>query len=173
MASTGVLQLEVPSGVGSLSAAQCGACHTGIYEEWKVSTHALAWQDLQFQQEIQKSGNRWMCVNCHTPMLAQQERWPRALVDDDVEHPVVTQNPSFDASLQHEGITCGACHVRDGRIQGPGLEGASPPHEVDVGIELQSEAICLRCHQATATYPGKGFVCVFNTGQEWEASGYM
>lgn len=162
---------EVPAGLGSMSAASCGACHTDIYEEWKVSTHAYAWKDRQYQEEIAKSDNRWLCLNCHTPLLAQQDVWPVGLVDDDVERPQLVDNPTFDAELRSEGITCASCHVREGVIHGPGL-GGQAPHAVAVDSDFQSEALCLRCHQATATYPGKSFVCVFNTGQEWAEGPY-
>ncbi|NOY24785.1 MAG: hypothetical protein GXP62_02840, partial [Oligoflexia bacterium] len=38
-------------------AKDCGMCHTQIYAEWKTSTHAAAWRDPQFQQEMHKDPN--------------------------------------------------------------------------------------------------------------------
>ena len=35
----------------------------------------------------------------------QQEQWATGLQNGDVEHPVLVDNPSFDASLRNEGIT--------------------------------------------------------------------
>ncbi len=163
----GLLPVE---GVGSTSAAVCGACHTEIYAEWQRSTHAAAWDDPQFQAEIQKSDNLWLCRNCHTPLRRQQPFWPVDLVDGDVEAPVLVPNPAFDEALMHEGITCAACHVRDGRIHGPGLPDDAAPHPVVADAGLRTEAICLRCHQAEREYPGKTFVCTFSTGKEWAAS---
>ncbi|MCP4803853.1 MAG: hypothetical protein GY884_00760 [Proteobacteria bacterium] len=163
-------------GLPDLSADTCGACHTEIYDEWKVSTHAAAWTDPQLQAEMQKSENRWLCRNCHTPLLVAHEQWAVGLEDDDVERPLLVDNPSFDASLRDEGITCAACHVREGTIVGPGL--ATPdapsaaPHAVQADPDFTSEKVCTRCHQATATYPGKSFVCTFNTGEEWKAGPY-
>jgi len=162
---------EIPEGVGSLSAEQCAACHPQIAEEWRVSTHAAAWTDRQYQAEILKSGNRWLCLNCHTPLLVQQDVWPIGLVDGDVERPLLVPNAVFDADLRNEGITCAACHVREGVIHGPGL-GGSPPHPVAADPDFRSDALCLRCHQAVATYPGKDFVCTFETGAEWAAGPY-
>lgn len=162
---------QVPAGVGSMSAKACGSCHQELYEEWKVSTHALAWVDRQYQEEIKKSGNRWLCLNCHTPLLTQQDRWPVALQNGDVELPVLVDNPVYDEALREEGITCAACHVREGVVHGPGL-GGEPPHPVKTDPDVRSGALCERCHQATATYPGKSFVCVFNTGDEWRAGPY-
>ena len=153
-----------------LSAATCGVCHAEIYAEWRVSTHAAAWIDPQFQEEIKKSDNRWLCLNCHTPLLAQQDVWPRALVDDDVERPVVAPNPIFDEALRDEGITCAACHVVDGEIHGPGLTSSVPPHSAIADPRFEGGDLCLRCHQANATYPGKDFICTFDTGEEWKQS---
>jgi hypothetical protein len=164
--------LKTPPGLGSLSAESCGACHTEIYEEWRVSTHAAAWTDRQYQAEIGKSGNRWLCLNCHTPLLVQQDLWPVGLQDGDVEAPLLVPNPSYDASLREEGITCAACHVRDGAIHGPGLADSTPPHPVVADPQFTSTAICERCHQATATYPGKPFICTFDSGGEWRAGPY-
>jgi hypothetical protein len=164
--------LEVPAAVGSLSAAACGACHPAILAEWQSSTHAHAWTDRQFQAEITKSGNRWLCLNCHTPLLVQQDRWPVGLQDGDVELPLLVDNPAFDAALRDEGITCASCHVRDGVIRGPGLVDSTPPHPVQADPDFTTNAVCERCHQAIATYPGKQFICTFDTGNEWAAGPY-
>ena len=164
--------LETPSGLSSLSAKACGTCHRAIYEEWAVSTHAHSWTDPQFQAEIGKSGNRWLCLNCHTPLLSQQDWWPTALQEDDVERPVLVENAAFDAELREEGITCAACHVRKGVIHGPGREDSVAPHPVVADETFRDTRVCGRCHQAVATYPGKGFICIFDTGKEWAAGPY-
>ena len=161
----------IPEGLSSLSSESCGTCHVALYEEWKVSTHAAAWRDPQYQVEIQKSDNRWLCLNCHSPLLVQQDVWPVGLVLGDVERPQLVANPGFDEALRDEGIGCAGCHVRDGVIHGPGL-GGNPPHPVQADASYASGELCFRCHQATATYPGKTFVCVFDTGAEWAAGPY-
>ncbi len=166
---------QVPEGVGSLSAVVCGACHVEIYAEWKLSVHAAAWTDRQYQEEIGKSGNRWLCLNCHTPLLVQHDKWPIGLTDEDVELPILVDNPGFDPALRDEGITCAACHVREGVIHGPGLavEGDPPsPHPVVADPGFRDGSLCERCHQATARYPGKQFICTFDTGEEWRAGPY-
>ncbi len=161
----------VPKGLTTLSAKECGACHIAIYEEWKVSTHAAAWTDRQYRAEIDKSGNRWLCLNCHTPLLVQQDFWPIGLDGDDVERPRLVDNPVFDSALREEGITCAACHVVDGVIHGPGVA-VDAPHAVQADANFTSEGLCVRCHQAAVTYPGKTFACSFGTGEEWAASPY-
>jgi hypothetical protein len=164
--------LQVPSGVASLQAEHCGSCHPAIYQEWKSTTHAHAWTDRQLQEEMKKSSNRWLCENCHTPLLVQQATWTVGLTEGDVEAPLLVTNASFDPELQQEGITCAACHVREGAIHGPGLPDSRAPHPVVADESFRSEAVCLRCHQAQAEYPGKSFVCTFNTGGEWSSGPY-
>ena len=153
-------------GVPGLSAEACGACHEDLVAEWRTSAHAQAWTDPQYQAEITKSGNTWLCLNCHTPLMVQQQTWAIGLHDGDVERPILMQNPGFDAALREEGITCAACHVRDGVIVGPGL-GGQAPHPVRADPSFKSGALCERCHEAQVTYEGKNFLCAFGTGTEW------
>jgi len=160
-------------GLPDLRAATCKTCHSEFHDEWEVSVHAAAWRDKQFQAEIKKSDNRWLCRNCHTPLLSQQPLWPVGLVDDDVERPMLVRNPDYDPSFEDEGITCAACHVRNGAIHGPGESTAPAPHPVVADPAYRSGALCLSCHQAVAEYPGKSFVCTFHTGDEWSASPYV
>ena len=39
---------EIPVGLESLKAKECGRCHQEIYEEWKTSIHAHAYKDPFF-----------------------------------------------------------------------------------------------------------------------------
>jgi hypothetical protein len=55
--------LEIPEGLESLSASECGDCHDEIYREWQGSNHAFALQDLQFQAEWVKDDSLWVCVD--------------------------------------------------------------------------------------------------------------
>jgi len=161
---------RVPRGLTSLSARECGRCHATIYREWRQSAHAQAWTDLQFQAEFHKQpGVQWMCINCHTPLRNQLDSLVVALRDADVERPVRRANPEFDAALRSEAITCAACHVRDGAVEGP-FGDTMAPHAVRYNPAFRSPALCLRCHQAVQTYPGKNFICNFRSGDEWRAA---
>lgn len=162
---------EAPAGLEDLSAASCGECHRAIYDEWRVSTHAQAWTDRQFQAERGKSGNRWLCNNCHTPLLNQMEGWAVGLEDGDVERPRYVANPAFVPALRSEGISCAGCHVRDGAVEGPtGRD--TKAHPTRKAGRFAGSEICLTCHQAIQRYEGKDFVCVFDTGEEWAAGPY-
>lgn len=169
----------VPEGLASMEAEACGACHKAIYDEWAVSTHRRAWLgDVQFQEELKKSRGAhdpkagdvgWLCVNCHTPLAAQQDQWVVGLKDGQINRPIYVQNPQFDEAFQEDAITCAGCHVRGGVVYGP-YGDTQAPHPVKKGDYLLDERVCVRCHQAEARYPTQNLGCFFTTGAEWAAS---
>lgn len=146
-----------------LKASDCGACHQSQYRDWQHSTHAAAYTDLQFQSEISKPGApEELCKNCHIPLGNQRE----TLADGKA-------NPTFDAALQQEGVTCAACHVRtdNGQSVIVGSEaftaataGKSGAHAVVVD-RAYLLGRCESCHQANARFT-EHYVCSFNTVQE-------
>lgn len=156
---------EVPSGLVSIRARDCGVCHREIYDEWRQSTHAHAWTDLQFQAELKKESSPYLCINCHIPLENQQEFLIKGLVDGDIYKPVREENAHFDADFQLEGISCATCHVRDGSIIGL-HETKAAPHPVVKDSLFLNESICLSCHNASAVVTPE-LVCTFETGDEW------
>lgn len=162
---------KLPEGIASLSAEYCGACHQKHYAEWKLSTHALAWVDLQFQSELKKESSPFMCINCHIPLQNQQEFIVEGLIDGDIYQPVKVKNPMFDKALQQEGINCASCHVRDGAIIGPtGTDKA--PHKTVKNAAHLSENLCISCHNANAVITPT-LACTFETGDEWKAGPFF
>ncbi len=170
------LNQAVPTGLADISAKSCGACHTEIYKEWKVSTHARAWEDdSQFMAELHKSRTNdgdvgWMCVNCHTPIGNQLPELVVGLKDGALNAPIYVKNPEFDPALQLEAITCATCHVRDGVILGPRGDSPLAPHPVRKEPNLSNEATCTRCHEAQAVFPENNLGCFFDTGTQYAAS---
>lgn len=168
---------RVPAGITDLRAETCGSCHTEIYAEWRISTHARAWKDdAQFMAELEKSGTggrdvRWMCVNCHTPLENQLETLVTGLIDNRVEAPKLVANPRFDARLQQDAITCASCHVRDGVVLGP-FGDTNAPHPVKKEPALLNASACTQCHQAQMNFEQIALACVFNTGAEYSQSPY-
>ncbi|MEZ4459759.1 MAG: multiheme c-type cytochrome [bacterium] len=166
----------VPAGLPDLRAETCGQCHTEIYAEWKISTHARAWEDdAQFMEELHKSRTAdgdvgWMCVNCHTPVSNQLPELVVSLRDGKLNAPEYVKNPAYDPVLQKEAITCASCHVRDGHVLGPWGDQSNAPHAVKQDNTLLTEQICTRCHQAEAVFPEINLGCFFDTGKQWEAS---
>ncbi|MBC7884549.1 MAG: cytochrome C554 and C-prime [Saprospiraceae bacterium] len=162
---------EIPDGLTSLSAKQCGACHVQHYDEWKKSTHAHAWNDLQFQSELKKESSPFLCINCHIPLQNQQEYLIKGLEDGNIYKPVKEINPYFDKALQSEGITCAGCHVRNNTIIGS-TGSKLAPHVVKVDKLYLSETLCISCHNANAVITPT-LACSFETGDEWKAGPFF
>jgi hypothetical protein len=161
---------QIPEGLASLSAEQCGVCHKNHYEEWQYSTHSHAWTDLQFQAELKKESSPYLCINCHIPLQNQQEYIVTGLIDGDIYQPVRKKNPHFDQKLQQEGINCASCHVRDNVVIGT-TGSTKAPHKTRKDVAFLSEKLCISCHNASAVVTPT-LVCTFETGDEWKAGPY-
>jgi hypothetical protein len=133
-------------GIPGIRAEQCGTCHKEIFEEWKTSIHSKAYVDPFFQAYWNKDEHIWICLNCHSPMQPQQPWLIQGLEDGKVYKPIKADNPHYDADYQQEGITCAACHVRDGVIEGP-FENIEAPHPTRYSPRFRSTNICFTCHQ--------------------------
>lgn len=134
---------NVPVTLQSLSASECAACHREFYEEWSTTIHSKAWIEPYFQTDWTFDGRQQICKNCHTPLDRQQEHKVLGFRDQEKWGPILEPNPEFDPKLQHEGVTCAACHFRDGRILGP-YESETAPHPVKKLADPNQ--ICVRCH---------------------------
>lgn len=169
---TVVPQLLPVEGVDGVKASDCGKCHAAHYEEWRRSTHASAYTDLQFRAELAKpSSPAWLCLNCHLPVENQRESTVTALLDGKLDQPVLTPNPGFDPAMQAEGVTCATCHVRrdeagQSYVLGS-IGGTSPPHPVRID-RAALLARCHDCHDQSYTLTPQ-LVCAFETGREVSA----
>jgi len=136
---------EVPAILGGLSAKECAVCHQDFYDEWQTTIHSQAWTDPYFQTDWQFDRKQHVCRACHTPLDRQQPHTVLGYRDKDKWDPILEDNPNFDKSLQHEGVTCAACHYRDGKIVGV-YGNTNAPHPVQK-IEDPNQ-VCVRCHVA-------------------------
>lgn len=136
---------KIPEGLTSLRAESCGTCHKAIYDEWKTSIHSQAYKDPFFHAYWTKDKHTWVCLNCHTPLENQQPTLIKDIPRDRVERAVQEPNPHFDAEYQSEGVTCAACHVRDGVILGP-FDDAVAPHPTKYDPDFRTTKLCYRCH---------------------------
>ncbi len=127
----------------ALRADACGACHRKIYEEWKTSIHSQAWTDPYFQIDWKFDGLQQICKNCHIPLDRQQEHKVIGFSDKEKWEPILADNPDFDPKLQHEGVTCAACHYKNGKMLGA-IGDLKAPHLVEKLADANE--ICLRCH---------------------------
>jgi hypothetical protein len=140
------MEVAVPSGLTSLSARECGECHTEIYREWLTSMHAEAWTDPYYQVDFVFDGSQQICLNCHIPLKNQQENLVTGFRDRERFKPILAPNPDFDPELRQEGVTCVVCHVRDGVIIGPyGDTDAPHPSRRDPAM-TGGIGVCRQCH---------------------------
>ena len=140
---------QIPVGLQSLKAEECGSCHVEIYEEWKSSIHAKAFHDPFFQAYWKKDDNIWVCLNCHTPLENQQPTLIQDLPRGRVEKAIQIPNYRYDAEYQQEGVTCAACHVRDGKILGP-YDDSAAPHPTQFDPSFRTTQVCYRCHNVVS-----------------------
>jgi hypothetical protein len=140
------MQAETPRGIASLSAKDCGRCHRETYREWAGSMHAQAWTEPYFQVDFKYDGSLQICLNCHTPLVNQQQNLVLGFRDREKFDPILAPNQEYDAALRDEGVTCAVCHIRNGRIVGP-FPTDKAPHPVEHDPEMsQGIKPCLRCH---------------------------
>ena len=133
----------LPASLSGLHASDCGRCHTAMYREWKTTMHSKAWTDPYFQTDWRFDGAQQICRNCHTPLDRQQRFRVLGFRDRGKWDPILAPNPDFDASLQHEGVTCAGCHLRHGKILGP-YGNLKAPHPIEKIADTNE--ICVRCH---------------------------
>ena len=140
--------------LGSVSAAQCAACHVEIAKEWASTAHGRATSDPLYVAETRHLGEPYFCDYCHAPLVEQRPETVSGLwaVWPDIT-PVRSDNPLHQRGLYAEGVTCVACHQRDGHLVGP-HETSAAPHPVHVSSELRSPDACADCH--TLDFPKLG-----------------
>ena len=136
---------QIPAGIDSLRAEACGTCHKEIYEEWKTSIHSQAYQDPFFHAYWTKDKHVWVCLNCHSPLENQQPTLIKDIPRQRVEKSPQLPNPQYDPEYQKEGVTCAACHVRDGTILGP-FDDSVAPHPTRFDPSFRTTQVCYRCH---------------------------
>jgi hypothetical protein len=134
---------KIPAPLNTLRAEECAACHQAFYREWSTSMHSQAWTDPYFQVDWRFDRSQQICRNCHTPLDRQQPQRVLGFKDKEKWDPVLAPNPDFDPRLQRQGVTCAACHVRDGKILGSTGSRAAP-HPVEKLTDPNQ--VCVRCH---------------------------
>ncbi|MEM6927135.1 MAG: hypothetical protein AAF602_09415, partial [Myxococcota bacterium] len=105
------------------------------------------------------------CAVCHLPLREQHDELPGwGRTDGPGE-----ANPAWEGTLRVEGVTCAACHVREGRIAVASEEAARKlaPHPMAYAEELTDERVCAGCHQLT--WPGAD-APLYDTVGEWSRS---
>jgi hypothetical protein len=158
------LVAKAPDGF-SVSAEDCRGCHRAAYDQWRKSRHARAWTNPLFTVSFRREPMRW-CVYCHSPLVEQVAQVGSARQVEPGAYP-----------LADEGVTCAACHVRDGHILSARTpsERATTAHPMIVEPRLGVE-LCAGCHQFNFPHERSAKVSytdapMQNTVAEWRASG--
>jgi len=131
-----------------VSAQACGGCHQDAAHEWSQTMHAHVWDDDAFQADWRHEQNNPICLNCHTPLDRQQQNLVLTSKGGDRWSTASASNPAFDPALQKQGVTCAACHVRDGKVYGP-FQNVAAPHQTAAWTSPNES--CVRCHLAANT----------------------
>lgn len=159
---------KTPDGLASLSAQACSACHVQAHDDWAQGPHATAWRSETFQAAVARAGDTTGCKGCHLPLANQHARLAVGYLDGQLSRPDLQPNPLWDATLMSEGVTCAACHIRDGVVIST-RAAPNAPHPVAVSAELGTSEFCATCHQLTWPGADKAF---YDTYGEWKASAY-
>ncbi len=115
----------------ALSAAQhqrlnesCEGCHDDVAREWRQSNHRNAYNDPTFQRALSLEPLPF-CRGCHAPAAPSQR--------------------AAEGWAADNGVTCVACHVRDGKVLGT-REVKGAPHAMAVDADFGTNA-CASCHE--------------------------
>ncbi len=160
--------LELPEGLANPTAQNCAACHGALHDQWASSAHATAWQGERWRQAVRDASSTEECQACHLPFAAQHALRVTHLAEGAADAPQHATNPDWSPSLQREGVTCAACHLREGRVLGPRGTGDAP-HPVSQSADLASPTLCAACHQLQ--WP-EAEIAWYDTYGEWYRSPY-
>lgn len=165
-------------------AAQCGVCHTAIYQQWQTSMHSQALTSpvviVQTNQDLARPFSnasnpdpQKFCLNCHGPTVSAQVTSPAM--------------PPPASTHWKDGITCTSCHQFDGaptkgsggfsgHYQGPGFQqgfvggtemlgaldspaGNSAHTSNSTGQDFGNpNQLCANCHEVWIDYDHDGIV---------------
>jgi len=164
----------------SLEPESCGLCHEQQYKNWQTTFHANAMGPGVLGQVIDMvdSGDHaqaQLCWSCHTPLAEQQNNLK--------QNNAWQANALFSEKLQHSGLVCAGCHVREHKRFGPphrdtpdivgDINNGDQPHNgFTATTSFEKSAFCSNCHQ----FKKNGFALngklLENTYNEWQASRY-
>ena len=165
----------------------CAQCHQAQFYAWRDSRHAHAYSAGmvgQFPAMGHANGND--CLVCHAPLADQLYKNKgdlQASLDALLANPEgFLRDADLDAKqaslpLRHAGVTCAACHVRNGQRFGPPRRGselvghlAGDAHDGFTATkDFEQSQFCASCHQfpQEAAINGKPLE---NTLFEWRQS---
>lgn len=127
-------------------AEPCAACHVEEARAHEGSRHQVSWTNAVFREGF-LAEPRAFCIDCHAPLPEQaaeiraNRAWYLSGGGREGDN-VVARLPEPAAE---EGITCEACHVRDGAVVVS--RPVRAPHAVVVDSTLATSEACRGCHE--------------------------
>lgn len=166
----------------SLDPQACGSCHQQQFDDWRTSLHSQTMGPGVLGQLVDMvktdPATTAMCWRCHTPLMAQQSVLP----GESAEAVTWKNNPVFDRKLQHQGLVCAGCHVRNNQRFGPPRKSTPEitgkidkhlPHNGFIAeTAFSKSAFCSGCHQFGPDDYSLNGKPIENTYNEWLASEY-
>lgn len=156
----------IETGAPFAAASECAECHAEVVADWGKSRHAAAHTNPLYQWGLQVEPSGF-CVNCHSPE-------PEQVAEAMATLPSRPHQPLQDVStpLADQGVSCGSCHVREGRILAPW--GSPGDHAQDTASDLRDPAFCAGCHEFRFPHFEDGAVLlrdekIQSTWSEWVA----
>jgi len=138
----------------------CAGCHEDVAREWSRTTHATAWLDPRYQEELADRKKPEACHNCHIPE-------PLSAFEPG------TKPAARDAKMPdwaHSGVDCVSCHLgKEREILGP-VGAATKAHaskQSPLFTAAGQSQLCLACH-ATNVGPVIGIGKDFVETRQWE-----
>lgn len=130
-----------PEKLARASELACAECHAAQVAEWAGTTHALAWENEPYQEELQGRKKAESCHGCHAPLALHGA--------DDA---LLSGKPEARKEARHLGVSCESCHLAtDGALLGP-TGAATDKHATRKGASFGaagSNALCASCHRTT------------------------
>ncbi len=164
----------------------CGACHTEIYQQWRTSMMAHAWEEPIYRALLKHASEATggkvdnFCTGCHTPIGLTTGRINSEVNRASVEF-TAKNNPM-------PGVDCETCHNISARTGldngayvlsprahgkptkfGPRADGVSPYHDTVYSSLHTRSDFCATCHNVTHPF---STVAVERTYDEWLESPY-
>ena len=157
-------------GAADIYPESCAVCHKAQYDDWNGALHSKSvGPGLLTQLAPDKDPDTALsCYYCHAPLAAQNE----VIANEGGSE----ANVSFDEKLKSSGVSCAACHVREGGVFGPrgpkGINGSNKTGHALVRSDFfEKSEFCAACHQLDEGYELNGKLIV-NTFREWKESEY-
>ncbi|NDJ52910.1 MAG: hypothetical protein GYB68_07495 [Chloroflexi bacterium] len=123
--------------VDEVQPGSCGLCHLDVTDQWRVTSHASAFIDPEFQTGWAEQEFDLSCLQCHAQGLnrSTSEVAARGVNCTSCHGDDLMGHPEQDISVEDANDTCQGCHTVTS------VEFAES-HHVDAGMD------CLSCHYA-------------------------